>query len=88
MQFMDLLPSLVFTIKSRKLFAVANNKMIVGHNAWCNLIKPILAKFIDWDGVEKAQEILRLKINAKMLYLAARDKKVLIYTETGDIEEL
>lgn len=88
MQFMDLLPSLVFTIKSRKLFAVANSEMIVGHNAWCNLTKPILAKFIDWEGVEKAQEILRLKINSKTIYKAARDKKVLIYTETGDLEEL
>jgi len=88
MQFMDLLPSLVFTIKSRQLFAIANSEMIVKHNSWCNLTKPSLAKFIDWDGVKEAQNLLRLKINAKMLYVAARDKKVLIYTETGDIEEL
>lgn len=88
MQFMELLPSLVFSFKSRKLFAIANSEMIVGHNAWCNLTKPHLTTFIDWEGVEEAQNILRLKLNSKVIYEAARDKKVLIYTETGDIEEL
>lgn len=87
MQFMELLPGMVFSHTSRKAFALANSEMIVGHNAWCNATKPQLSKFVDWQGVAEAQEILRLKLNSKMLYVAARDKKVLIYTETGDLEE-
>lgn len=88
MQFMELLPSMVFSHTSRKAFAEANSEMIVGHNIWCNSTKPHIIKFIDWQGVEAAQEILRLKLNSKMLYKAARDKKILIYTETGDFQEV
>lgn len=88
LQFMDMLPSLVFSHTSRKEFALANSEMIIGHNVWCNATKPHLAKFVDWAGVEEAQELLRLKINSKMLYQAAINKKVLVYTDTGDFEEL
>lgn len=76
LQFMNLLPSLVFSHTSRKEFAHANSEMIIGHNIWCKATKPHLANFVDWGGVEEAQEILRLKLNSKMIYQAAINNMV------------
>lgn len=88
LQFMNVIAADIFSYTSRTKFAETNAEMITSHNIWCNLTKPCIVKFIDKKCIAEAQEILRLKLNAKKIYEAVRDKKVLIYTENGDIEEL
>lgn len=86
MQFLEIVVKYVFNFNSRTKFAIANNDMITCHNAYCNMVKPILMKYASLEGIKEAQLLLRKKLASKEIYLAEKQNKVIIYTETGDIE--
>ena len=83
-QFCTVIYSYIASFKSRTVFAESNLDMITGHQAYCALIKPVIARFISKEDVAEAQKIIRQRAHGKELYTQSIAGKLIITGPTGD----
>jgi len=74
----------VASFTSRTVFATANLDMLTGHQAYCGITKPVLARFICREGVIDAQETIRQRVHQKDIYNAALAGKQITIDASGD----